>query len=176
MEIDQTHIIIENKIFLIRGIKVMLDTDLALLYDIETRILIQSVKRNVDRFPADFMFQLSEAECESLRSQIVISKIGRGGRRYLPYVFTEHGVAMLSAVLNSERAVTMSIFIVRAFIKMRELLSTHADLAEKIAEIEQKQKEQGSQLSTVCLIVKQLVSEPDRGKSTRKIGFNLNLL
>jgi phage regulator Rha-like protein len=176
MENEQNHVIIENKIFIVRGFKVMLDADLASLYGIETKILVQSIKRNTERFPSDFMFQLSEEEFKSLRSQIVTSKIGRGGRRYVPYVFTEHGVAMLSAVLNSQRAVTMSIFIVRAFIKMRELLSTHADLAEKIAEIEQKQKEQGSQLSTVCLIVKQLVTEPDQVKSFRKIGFNLNLL
>lgn len=176
MENDQTHIIIENKIFIIRGVKVMLDADLARLYGVPTKRLKEQVGRNMSRFPPDFMFQLSKEEFQSLRSQIATSKIGRGGRRYLPYVFTEHGVAMLSAVLKSERAVTMSIFIVRAFIKMRELLSTHADLAEKIAEIEQKQKEQGSQLSTVCLIVKQLMTEPDQAKSARKIGFNLNLL
>jgi hypothetical protein len=176
IEKDQIHIIIENKIYIVRSFKVMLDADLAELYGISTKRLKEQVRRNSIRFPPDFMFELSEDEFVSLRSQIATSKIGRGGRRYLPYVFTEHGVAMLSAVLKSERAVTMSIFIVRAFIKMRELLSPHADLAEKITEIEQKQKEHGSQLSTVCLIVKQLVNEPDRAQPAKKIGCNLHLL
>lgn len=124
---------VERRIYLIRGQKVMLDSDLAELYQVETRALIQAIKRNQDRFPDDFMFQLSKEEVASLRSQIVISNIGRGGRRYLPYAFTEHGVAMLSSVLNSKRAVQMNILIIRAFVKLRELLASHKDLADKIA-------------------------------------------
>jgi hypothetical protein len=112
---------IEQRIYLIRGQKVILDSVLAELYRVETRVLIQAVKRNLDRFPEDFMFQLEPGEAECLRSQVVMSKVGRGGRRYLPYVFTEHGVAMLSSVLRSQRAVQMNILIVRAFVRMRDL-------------------------------------------------------
>ena len=113
---------ITNKIYLMRGMKVMLDRDLAELYDVETRTLVQAIKRNKQRFPPDFMFQLSKDEFDSLRSQIVISK-GRGGRRYPPYAFTEQGVAMLSSVLNSDRAIQVNIQIMRAFTKLREMLS-----------------------------------------------------
>src|SRR3990172_9686373 len=109
---------IERLILLIRGHKVMLDADLAELYGVETRSLIQAVKRNLSRFPTDFMFHLSDEEAKLLRSQIVISKKQRGGRRYLPYVFTEQGVAMLSSVLNSERAVEINIEIMRAFVRL----------------------------------------------------------
>lgn len=132
---------IERRIFLIRGHKVMLDAHLAELYEVETRVLLQAVRRNRGRFPADFMFQLTQAEAESLRSQIVISKPtaeSRGGRRYLPYVFTEQGVAMLSAVLNSPRAVAVSIAIMRTFVRLRQMLATHKQLAERLAEIEKK--------------------------------------
>src|SRR4030066_1592436 len=125
--------VIERKIYLIRGQKVMLDNDLAKLYKVETRTLIQAVKRNTERFPPDFMFQLTNQEVISLRSQFVISKTGRGGRRYLPYVFTEQGVAMLSSVLNSERAILVNIAIMRAFVKLREILSVNKELAHKLA-------------------------------------------
>lgn len=147
----------------------MVDFDLAKLYSVETRILVQSVKRNLVRFPEDFTFQLTREEFANLRSQIVISSLGHGGSRYLPYVFTEHGVAMLASVLRSQRAAQMSIFIVRAFIKMREMLATHADLALKIAEIERKQKEHGDQLSAVYSVVKRLMDPPEGPK--KKIGF-----
>lgn len=162
--------VVEHKIYIIRGQRVMVDFDLAKLYGVETKVLLQSVRRNLGRFPEDFAFQLTRGEFSNLRSQIVTSKIGRGGNRYLPYVFTEHGVAMLSAVLKSERAVQMSIFIVRAFIKMREMLATHADLAQKIEEIERKQKEHGDQLSSVYSVVKQLINPPEGPK--KKIGFD----
>jgi hypothetical protein len=116
-----------------------LDEDLASLYQVETHVRIQAVKRNSDRFPEDFMFQLSKQEEKCLRSQIVISNIsGRGGRRYLPYAFTEHDVAMLSSVQNSQHAIQMNILIIRAFIKLREMLSSHKALAIKIEELEQK--------------------------------------
>src|SRR5579863_4777362 len=114
---------IQQRIYLIRDRKVMLDSDLATLYGVATKALNQAVKRNPSRFPLDFAFQLRLKEAELLRSQFVTSNDGRGGRRYLPYVFTEHGVAMLSSVLNSERAVQMNILIVRAFIQLRDILA-----------------------------------------------------
>lgn len=160
--------IINKKIFIIRGSKVMLDKDLAELYEVRTKELKRMVKRNILRFPNDFMFQLSKEEFSNLRCQIGTSSWG--GSRYLPYAFTEHGVTMLASVLNSERAVQMSIFIVRAFIKMREMLANHKDLANKIDEIERKQKEQGSLLDTVYSVVKQLINEPTKPK--KQIGFS----
>ena len=119
--------LIERRIYVIRGQKVMLDADLAELYQAPTKNLNLAVRRNTERFPEDFMFQLTAEEAESLRLQSATSKLGRGGRRYLPYAFTEHGVAMLSSVLNSQRAVQMSILIIRALVKLRELLATHKD-------------------------------------------------
>ncbi|MBI2767498.1 MAG: ORF6N domain-containing protein [Chloroflexi bacterium] len=126
---------IERTILLLRGQKVMLDADLAALYEIETRVLLQAVRRNAERFPADFMFQLTADEADSLRSQIVISN-GRGGRRFLPYAFTEQGVAMLSSVLNSPRAVQVNIEIMRAFVQLRGLLATNAELARRLDALE----------------------------------------
>src|ERR1700733_13067959 len=114
--------IIMNKIYYIRGQKIMLASDLAELYNIETRVLNQSVNRNLKRFPPDFMFQLSEDEYSSLTSQIVMSKKGRGGRRVLPFVFTEHGVLMLSSILNSDRAIEVNIQVMRIFTKIRQML------------------------------------------------------
>jgi hypothetical protein len=116
--------LIERKIYTIRGAKVMLDSDLADLYQVPTKVLNQAVRRNLDRFPADFMFQLTEEEVENLRSQIVTSSTGHGGRRYQPYAFTEHGVAMLSSVLASKRAISLNILIIRAFVRLREYLAT----------------------------------------------------
>ncbi|MEI7512425.1 MAG: ORF6N domain-containing protein [Candidatus Uhrbacteria bacterium] len=113
---------IENRIFIIRGKKVMLDRDIAELYGVETKVLNQAVKRNIERFPEDFMFELSLNEAESLRSQFVTSNIGRGGARYLPVVFTEQGVAMLSSVLKSKRAIQVNIQIIRTFTKLREMV------------------------------------------------------
>ena len=113
--------IIENKIYVIRGQKIMLDSDLANLYAVETKVLNQAVNRNIDRFPEDFMFQLADSEWETLRSQFVTSKESKGGRRYNPYVFTEYGVLMLSNVLNSKKAVAVSIQIVRVFAKLKEI-------------------------------------------------------
>ncbi|MBN2321519.1 MAG: ORF6N domain-containing protein [Acidobacteria bacterium] len=163
---------IERRIFLIRGQKVMLDEDLAALYRVETRVLLQAVKRNSNRFPEDFMFQLSKQEQDCLRSQIVISNnSGRGGRRYLPYAFTEHGVAMLSSVLNSQHAIQMNILIIRAFIKLREMLSTHKALAIKIEEREYQQKKYGQQLATVYSMVKKMIETP--AKPQNQIGFKI---
>ena len=129
--------VIERKIFLIHGRKVMVDTDLAELYRVPTKVMIQSVKRNPRRFPAEFMWQLTRNEAKRLRSQFVTSK-GRGGRRYLPYVFTEQGVAMLSSVLNSDRAIEVNVQIMKTFMKLREFLLTHRDLEKKIENLEQQ--------------------------------------
>ncbi len=118
----------------------MLDSDLAKLYEIETKFFNRAIKRNKDRFPSDFMFQLTEKESKNLRFQIGTSGSNYGGRRYLPYVFTEHGVAMLSSVLNSKRAVKVNIAIVRAFIRLRELLATHKDLILEIDKIKKSKK------------------------------------
>jgi hypothetical protein len=129
---------VEQSILLIRGHKVMLDAGLAKLYGVETRVLVQAVNRNLQRFPDDFMFQLSQEEARFLTSQIVISKRGRGGRRHLPYVFTEQGVAMLSSVLNSSKAIQVNIEIIRAFVRLRQLIATHKDLARKLDALEKK--------------------------------------
>lgn len=162
--------LIERKIYLIRGYKVMLDADLADLYQVPTKRLNEAVKRNLARFPADFMFQLSKEELENWRSQIATSNpAAKMGLRRGPYAFTEHGVAMLSSVLNSTRAVQMNILIIRAFITLREMLATHKDLARKIEDFDRKQKEHGEQLVAVYSIVKQLIDPPAKPK--RRIGF-----
>jgi hypothetical protein len=163
--------IIERKIYLIRGCKVMLDSDLAELYQVPTKVLNQAVRRNFDRFPSDFMFQLNEEELEGLRSQIVTSKVGRGGRRYTPYAFTEHGVAMLSSVLSSKRAVALNILIIRAFVRLREYLATHKDLSRKLEDIERTQHEHGANIEQIYGYIQQLL-EPAPESSKRRIGFN----
>jgi hypothetical protein len=129
--------IIEKMIYVIREQKVMLDSDLAELYGVETRVLNQSVQRNPARFPKDFMFQLTEEEHDSLRSQFVISKKGKGGRRYMPYVFTENGVAMLSSVLNSEKAILINVSIMRIFTRLRSFLMLEKDLSDRVTKLEQ---------------------------------------
>jgi phage regulator Rha-like protein len=161
--------IIERKIYLIRGLKVMLDNDLAWLYEIETFNLNKAVKRNLDRFPKDFMFQLNDKEFEGLRFQNGISK-GRGGRRYLPYVFTEHGVAMLSSILNSKKAVQVNIAIVRAFIKLRELLASHKDLISEIEKIKREQKGQNQRIQSIINIINQMLNPPIE-ENKEPIGF-----
>ncbi len=157
---------IEKSIYLIRGEKVMLDRDLASLYRVETGALNRAVKRNFQRFPQDFMFQLTETESESLRCQIGISKTGRGGRRFLPYVFTEQGVAMLSSVLNSERAVLVNIEIMRAFVKLRQMLTSNAELARRLDELESKYDKN---FKVVFTAIRQLMRTPVRNQ--KQIGF-----
>jgi hypothetical protein len=127
---------ISNSIFILRGHRVLVDESLAELYGVPTKVLLQAVKRNADRFPDDFMLQLTAAEWSVLRSQFVTSNVGRGGRRYLPYAFTEQGVAMLSTVLKSKRAITVNIEIMRAFVRMRGLLTSNKILAQKLRELE----------------------------------------
>jgi hypothetical protein len=162
--------IIERKIYLIRGMKVMLDSDLAELYAVETKFFNRAVRRNKDRFPADFMFQLTEREFKNLRFQIGTSSSGYGGRRYLPYVFTEHGVAMLSSVLKSKKAVQVNILIVRAFIKLRELLATHKDLILEIDKIKREQKNQNQKINSVINIISQMLNPPI-DENREPIGF-----
>lgn len=158
---------VESKIFFIRGQKVMLDSDLAELYEVETKNLIQAVKRNIQRFPVDFMFQLENQELISLRSQIVISNKGRGGRRYLPFAFTEQGISMLSSVLNSERAIHVNIEIMRAFVKLRQILSGNKDLARKLESLEKKYD---SQFKVVFDAIRALMA-PDLKNVKKSIGF-----
>jgi hypothetical protein len=164
---------VERKIHLIRGQKVMLDSDLAELYEVETRVLNQAVRRNLSRFPEDFMFQLTEAEAQNLRSHIVTSNRKHGGRRYLPYVFTEQGVAMLSSVLRSERAVQVNIAIMRAFVKLRELMNTHAELAQKIEAMERQYGAHDKQIGLIFELIKRLLQPPDSGPlpPRKPIGF-----
>jgi hypothetical protein len=157
---------IERAILLIRGQKVMLDFVLAELYGVQTKAFNQAVRRNINRFPEDFMFQLTEAESKSLRSQIVTSKPGRGGRRYNPRAFTEQGVAMLSSVLHSLRAVQVNIAIMRAFVKLREMLASHRDLARRLDEMERKYD---AQFKVVFDAIRELMKAPE--KPRRGIGF-----
>jgi phage regulator Rha-like protein len=157
---------VEKNILIVRGHKVLIDKDLAELYGVETKVLIQAVKRNIDRFPSDFMFQLNNQDVVRLRSQFVTSKSGRGGRRYLPYVFTEQGVAMLSTVLKSERAIKVNIAIMRAFVKLRQMLTSNAQLARKLKTLEKKYDEQ---FSIVFEAIYKLMDPPEKKK--KKIGF-----
>jgi hypothetical protein len=153
-------------IYVIRGYKVMLSHDLAELYGVNTKVFNQAVQRQKQRFPADFMFQLNQGEFESLRSQFVTSKTGRGGRRYLPYAFTEQGVAMLSSVLKSRRAVAVNIAIMRTFVKLREILTTNSALRRKIEAIERKYDEQ---FKLVFKILSEMVMTDEKPK--KPIGF-----
>ena len=156
---------IEKIILLLRRQKVMLDADLAGLYGVETRVLVQAVKRNLERFPEDFMFQLSREEYDNLRSQSVTSS-DWGGRRYPPYAFTEQGVAMLSSVLRSRRAVQVNIEIMRAFIRLRQMLASHAELARKLDALEKKYD---AQFKDVFEAIRQLMAPPEPKR--RAIGF-----
>jgi hypothetical protein len=160
---------IEHAILLIRGQKVMLDADLAGLYGVTVGRLNEAVKRNRDRFPADFMFQLAESEFANLKSQIAISSFGWGGRRHPPYAFTEQGVAMLSSVLKSKRAVQVNIAIMRAFVKLREMLSAHTELRQKLAELERKLEGHDGQIRSLFNAIRQLMVPPH--PKPRKIGF-----
>lgn len=160
---------IEEKIYLIRGQKVMLDSDLAAIYGVETKTLNRAVKRNLDRFPADFMFQLTDEETKLLRFQIGTSNKGRGGRRYLPYAFTEHGAVMLASVLNSTTAIEASIKVVRAFVHFRTILMLHQDLAERIEELENAVDKHDEKFKVVSHLLGQILG--NRKKQNRQIGF-----
>ena len=158
---------IEKAILLLRGQKVMLDADLALLYGVETRVLVQAVKRNIERFPDDFMFHLNQEDVDFLRSQFVMLKKGRGQHsKYLPYAFTEQGVAMLSSVLRSQRAIHVNIEIMRAFIRLRQMLASHTELSHKLDALEKKYD---AQFKEVFEVIRQLMAPPE--PKQRVIGF-----
>jgi phage regulator Rha-like protein len=162
---------IESKILTMRGQKVMLDADLAELYGVETRSLNQAVKRNAERFPEDFMFQLTDEEHESLRSQFVILKTGRGQhRKYMPYAFTEHGALMLGNVLKSERAVEVSLHVVRAFVHLREMISGHKELSRKLDELERKVSSHDQAIAGLIHAIREMMT-PHDPKKKRPIGF-----
>ena len=171
---------IARHILSLRDQRVMLDAELAALYGVETKVLVQAIKRNIERFPADFMFQLSTEEWDSLRSQFVTSNVGRGGRRYAPFAFTEQGVAMLSSVLNSPRAIAINIEIMRAFVQVRSMAATHQDLAKQLAELQDKteslamshdtfSRNTRAQLKQVFDALRELITPPEPPK--RPIGF-----
>ena len=169
---------IERSILLIRGHKVMLDADLAKLYGVETKALNRAVKRNLNRFPEDFMFQLTADEFENLKyhigtsnlkSQFAISSSGWGGRRHPPYAFTEQGVAMLSSVLRSKRAVRVNIEIMRTFVRLRQILSSHKDLARKLEDLERKIGAHDQQIQAVFQAIRQLMTPPEPKRC--KMGF-----
>jgi phage regulator Rha-like protein len=160
--------IIERKIYLVRGQKVMLDSDLAELYGVTTKRLNEQVRRNLGRFPEDFMFQLSEDEFESLRSHFATSSLKHGGRRYQPYAFTEHGALMVASVLNTLRAVEVSLYVVRAFVNLREMIASHENLARKLDELEKKCD---GRFQTAFEAIRQLMAIEEKPK--RKIGFEV---
>ena len=161
--------IVVNKIYEIRNQKVMLDSDLAELYGVETGRLNEQVKRNINRFPEDFMFQLCAEEYDSLISQIAISKTGRGGRRKLPFVFTEHGVLMLSSVLNSPQAVQVNIQIVRIFTRLRNLLNEHTELKLEIADIKKHLQNHDKNIELVFSYLDKLIDKQNEPR--KRIGF-----
>lgn len=161
--------IIEREIYLIRGLRVMLSADLARLYGVPVKRLNEQVKRNIKRFPNDFMFQLNDEEHEILKSQFATSRWG-GVRRANPYAFTEQGVAMLSSVLNSEKSIQVNIVIMRAFVKLRHILSTHKNLANKLRELERKIEKHDADIGTIFKAIRQLM-EPPPEPPKRKIGF-----
>src|SRR5258707_3148128 len=161
--------LIERRIYLIRGHKVMIDVDLAELYDVPTKRLNERVRRNSKRFPEDFRFQLTKEAAENLRSQIATSRSGHGGRRSLPYVFTEQGVAMLSSVLNSERAIEVNITIMRAFVKLRQILESNEELNRKFAAVIRKLSTHDKYFKVVFDELKKLNQHPT--PTSKKIGF-----
>ncbi len=164
--------IIERKILLIRGYKVMLDKELAILYGVPTKVLIQAVKRNIERFPGDFMFQLTWKDAENLRSQIVTLKQGQH-LKYRPYVFTEQGVSMLSSVLRSKQAIQVNIAIMRTFVRLRQLLATHKELAEKLSKLERRVGTNSAQIRRIFKVIRQMMEQPAQPEPPRRqIGFH----
>lgn len=158
-----------NKIYVIRGEKVMLDRDLAAMYKVETKVFNQSVKRNIERFPKDFMFTLSEKEWENLKSQIVTSSWG--GIRYRPNVFTEQGVAMLSSILNSKTAIEVNIRIIRVFTKLREYALTHKEILTQLAKLESEVKGNSKDIENIFMVLKELIEKQSKPIPRNRIGF-----
>jgi phage regulator Rha-like protein len=162
---------VESRILILRNQRVILDSDLAELYGVTVKRLNQQVNRNQERFPADFMFQLTAKEDKALRLQIATSKKGRGGRRYPPYAFTEHGAIMAATVLNSKRAIEMSVFVVRAFVRMREMLAKNRQLAAKINELDRRLETHDTAIQDIIEAIKELMVP--EGPPRRKVGFQL---
>lgn len=162
---------IESRIVILRRQKVLLDTALADLYSVSVKRLNQQVNRNRQRFPIDFMFQLTEKEYESLRLQFATSKKGRGGRRYFPYAFTEHGAIMAATVLNSKRAEEMAVFVVRAFVRLREMLTANRQIAARIEELEERLETHDSAIQDIIDAIRRLMKPPSRPR--RRIGFDV---
>jgi ORF6N domain len=166
---------IVSRILLVRGQKVMLDADLAELYGVSTGRLNQQVRRNRDRFPSDFMFQMTNQEVERLRSQIAISigemqHVGRGGRRYLPHAFTEHGAIMAATILNTPRAIEVSVFVVRAFVRLREMVAANKELSKKLDELERRVSHHDEAITSIVKAIRELAAPPE-SKPKRRIGF-----
>ena len=161
--------IVVNKIYVIRNQKVMLDRDLAELYGVETRVLKQAVKRNIDRFPEDFMFELAKSELENWRSQFVTSNSDKMGLRYSPFAFTEHGVLMLSSILNSQQAIQVNIQIVRIFTRLRNLLSEHTELKLEIADIKKHLQNHDKNIELVFSYLDKLIDKENQPR--KRIGF-----
>jgi hypothetical protein len=175
-KIDVRSVSIERRIHAIRGLKVMLDSDLAALYEVTTGNLNLAVRRNKGRFPKDFMFALTRDEADSLLLQSAIAKIGRGGRRTPPYAFTEHGVAMLSSVLGSERAIQVNVFIIRAFVRMRESIAANKEIASRVDKLERSHKRAASVIEILVEDIDRVAEEVREMKALpvprkRKIGF-----
>ncbi len=163
-----------SKIYTIRGQKVMLDKDLAELYEVETKVLKQAVRRNIDIFPEHFMFELTKDEFESLRSQTVTSNVGRGGVRYLPMVFTEHGILQVASVLRSDRAKRMSVHIIEVFVKMREMITSHQEIFKQLEDIRNSVKGHNDQLEIIFEYLKQFEESKQQEfnqENRKRIGF-----
>jgi hypothetical protein len=166
---------IANLILQLRGNKVILDSDLAVLYGVETKRLNQQVRRNIDRFPSDFMFQLTLEESDALKLQFATSKVGHGGRRKLPLAYTEHGALMAASVLNTKQAIQVSVFIVRAFVKMRDMLSTHKEIAHRLDDMERTLGEHDEAIKALIAAIRELMQPLQAKKlpeySGEKVGF-----
>ena len=169
--ISITASLIENKIFIIRGQKVMLDFDLAEMYGVLTKALKQAVKRNIERFPEDFMFEMTEKELENWRSHFVTSNSLKMGLRYKPFCFTEHGVLMLSSVLRSEQAVQVNIQLMRVYNKLKELLFLHKDILLKLEKLERATDKHDGEIQTIFAYIKKLIEQPKPKEKTSRIGF-----
>jgi len=166
---------IVSRILLLRGQKVILDADLAELYGVSTGRFNEQVRRNKDRFPSDFMFKLTNQEVERLRSQIAISigemrLVGRGGRRYLPHAFTEHGAIMAATILNTPRAIEVSVFVVRAFVRLREMVAANKELSKKLDELERRVSHHDEAITGIVKAIRELATPPEP-KARRRIGF-----
>ncbi|MCF8232312.1 MAG: ORF6N domain-containing protein [Bacteroidales bacterium] len=166
--------VVMNKIYIIRNVKVMIDRDLADLYDVETKVLKQSVKRHLKRFPCDFMFQMSESEFEAWRNEYANIGADKKGLRYAPFCFTEQGVAMLSSILNSDRAIQVNIQIIRVFTKMRNLLATHTEILKKLELLKKKDTEQDEKIMLIFDYIEELENKQKKETEQirrKKIGF-----